>query len=45
MVNVSRIVSDGDYKYIKKLVEGLNNYSLYILSSFQIIFILFSIGR
>ena len=45
MVNVSRIVSDGDYKYIKKLVKGLNNYSLYILSSFQITFILFGIGR
>ena len=45
MVNVSRIVSDGDYKYIKKLVEGVNHYSLYILSSFQIIFILFRIGR
>lgn len=45
VVILSRIVSDGDYKYIKKLVEGLNNYSLYILSSFQIIFILFDIGR
>lgn len=29
---------------IKKLVEGLNNYSLYSFL-FQIIFILFGIGR